>query len=692
MRIKKLFIKRFGRISDMTIEPENGINVIYGSNESGKSTIAFFIFAMIFGMEENDKSGMHARYCPWENESEFGGSIEFEQYGVFYRITRFFSPGAKSVSLENLSTGRELYPAERVLGELFPGLNKREYVNTYFCFEGTEKPAVSIVGDMKRRSMIKSDMNNGSVDTDYALHVLDERRRGLSDPGYTKRLKELEEIIDREEKTEKSLDEIAARELVGRTRAEELNKELDKYLTLSLFEEKEQEYYQCKERYHIYKKDIELSHNLSEQLEKTVRIREELESNSAKMERCKEELASVRMFKKKNKEMSTKTRQEIESMGQLLLTESRSNMNARIALLMFAIVLIVIGIVTLFEQLTPFYNILMFAGAFVFILLFCVNTMRWNKKKRQDKEKLKNLRELLKDYSNEYELYFRAHSSEEELVSRYEEYLKENGRIPGIIEKETELSEQLEKLEEDLAIRDRELTEFFRQFGIVEDLKDDELVIQEKNLRDAKESRILKAEELKAEITALNESMIKMHMQVEAGEENEINLLKHREERAGLLEKQKEVNRKIKSIELAIKIIETLSTEEADGFGNEINQKASGYAAAFTGNHYTSFVADENLDCKVDYYDKFISVKELSNGAEEQLNLALRLSVGDVLLRDFELPLIFDDAFVYYDDERLAGTLAEICKRSEQIFIFTCQNREETILDQLNQEHFTINI
>lgn len=687
MRIKTLYLKKFGKFTDKTIRLDDGINVVYGFNESGKSTAAFFIFAMLFGINDKDKSGLYGRFCPWEGGSEFCGSMDFEHNGVNYRLSRSFYSQNKSLKLENRDTGREVIPAERVLGELFPGLGKKEYLNSYFCTGGTAKPSAELVSELNKHMTETVDKKSTVVDTDYALRVLDERRRGFSGIGASERLKELEELIDREEKTERRLDEMAALEISKQSETEELKKELEGCMKASLFEEKEQEYYRHKERYRIYKKDIEHSRGLSEQLEKTIKAREELESNLPKLERCKEELGAVRIFKKKNKEAQARTRQEIESAGRLLLTESKNNLYTQTVFVVFTAVLAIAGIVMKLEEVTPFYSVLLFAGALASAVMFAALTIKWQIKKQKDKEALQKLRGDLKDYVNEYELYFRAHSSEEELVARYEECLKEDGRIPGIIEKENELSGQLEKLNLDLAAEAGELLEFFRQFGMVEDLKEDELLLQEETLRAARESRLKKAEEIKNRISELNESMIKMHMQVEAGEDNEVNLLKHREEREALLEKQKENNKKVKAIELAMKMIETLASEDHESFGRIINQKASRYAAAFTGNQYTSFITDEKLNCKVDYYNKYIPVEELSNGAEAQMNLALRLTVGDVLLKDYELPLVFDDAFVYYDDERLAGTLMEIGKRTEQIIIFTCQNREETILNQLNLEY-----
>ena len=51
MELRELDIKNFGKISDTKIPFEDGINLIYGENESGKSTLHTFIKGMLFGIE-----------------------------------------------------------------------------------------------------------------------------------------------------------------------------------------------------------------------------------------------------------------------------------------------------------------------------------------------------------------------------------------------------------------------------------------------------------------------------------------------------------------------------------------------------------------------------------------------------------------------------------------------------------------
>ena len=56
------------------------------------------------------------------------------------------------------------------------------------------------------------------------------------------------------------------------------------------------------------------------------------------------------------------------------------------------------------------------------------------------------------------------------------------------------------------------------------------------------------------------------------------------------------------------------------------------------------------------------------------------------------MPIILDEAFAYYDDERLENILRYLDEeyKNEQIIIMTCTNREQEILDKLEIEHTNI--
>jgi uncharacterized protein YhaN len=65
----------------------------------------------------------------------------------------------------------------------------------------------------------------------------------------------------------------------------------------------------------------------------------------------------------------------------------------------------------------------------------------------------------------------------------------------------------------------------------------------------------------------------------------------------------------------------------------------------------------------------------------DQLYLALRLAVAGELTPD--APLVLDDALVRFDDRRLAEALDVLTEEAEtkQVILFTCQTREQNLLN-----------
>ena len=95
MLIENLQINNFGKLKNKNIELNNGINVIYGENESGKTTLLKFITSMFYGVNKN-KNGKRIsdfeKYTPWE-EGEFSGKIKYkldneEEYEVYRNFAK----------------------------------------------------------------------------------------------------------------------------------------------------------------------------------------------------------------------------------------------------------------------------------------------------------------------------------------------------------------------------------------------------------------------------------------------------------------------------------------------------------------------------------------------------------------------------------------------------------------------------
>jgi hypothetical protein len=90
---------------------------------------------------------------------------------------------------------------------------------------------------------------------------------------------------------------------------------------------------------------------------------------------------------------------------------------------------------------------------------------------------------------------------------------------------------------------------------------------------------------------------------------------------------------------------------------------------------------------------RFLPVERLSQGTIDQMYLALRLSSINTISNE-NLPIILDETFAYFDDERLENILKFINEyyKNKQIIIFTCSNREKNILDKLKLQYNEVNI
>lgn len=93
MKIDNIKINGFGKIQNKEIEFEDGINIVYGENETGKSTILKFLSSMVYGASKN-KNGKTIsdfdKYKPW-NSGEFSGKIKYTlDDGTEYDVFRDF--------------------------------------------------------------------------------------------------------------------------------------------------------------------------------------------------------------------------------------------------------------------------------------------------------------------------------------------------------------------------------------------------------------------------------------------------------------------------------------------------------------------------------------------------------------------------------------------------------------------------
>lgn len=171
-------------------------------------------------------------------------------------------------------------------------------------------------------------------------------------------------------------------------------------------------------------------------------------------------------------------------------------------------------------------------------------------------------------------------------------------------------------------------------------------------------------------------------------------------ERAAQEEYMKEINElksnnatnliELQAIDLAIKSIQDLSEEIYESFGGILNSQVAEIISKITGGKYSEVRIDDQLRVMVKSGNSFISMDYLSEGTIEQIYLALRLSIANVIINE-ELPIIIDDIFVTYDEQRLYDTLSCIGEYlNRQIIIFTTNLKVQDIFNSLNVPNYSI--
>ena len=135
MKIISLHIVAFGKLKDVSLQFKGGINVIKEANSFGKTTVAGFIRAMLYGLAPARSRDVNnvARFAPWGSADRFGGSMVVEHDGESYRIERFFGATARmeTLTVTNDKTGKTLN-WQKQPGEILLGLTAESYDRSAF--------------------------------------------------------------------------------------------------------------------------------------------------------------------------------------------------------------------------------------------------------------------------------------------------------------------------------------------------------------------------------------------------------------------------------------------------------------------------------------------------------------------------------------------------------------------------------
>ena len=199
MKLIRLHVENFGKLQNFDFSFQEGLNILLEENGWGKSTLAAFIKAMLYGMPASSKQSLdeneRKKYMPWQGGA-YGGSLEFSTASGKYRIERFF--GAKesgdSFVLYDLATNCESNRYSSRVGEELFGIDADGFSRTVYL----SQHAIIAKGDNNSITAKLGDLLDDVDDIgsfDDAMAALEKRRRYYKMTGERGRIADIEREI-----------------------------------------------------------------------------------------------------------------------------------------------------------------------------------------------------------------------------------------------------------------------------------------------------------------------------------------------------------------------------------------------------------------------------------------------------------------------------------------------------------------
>lgn len=749
MIFKELGILNFGKFENKIIKLEDGINLIIGDNEAGKSTVVNFIDGIFYGFSKDSlarkvRDEVFEKSRPWSSNL-YKGYVILNDGGENFRVSRDFD--SDEISVLNLDKGEDYSKDERNFlnsripqpGLLFFEISRKIYQSTFFIYQRLAQVEEDAAEELKNKIDNFSVSQDENIDLKKVLekmkddlYTLGTKRRKTSEIGMI--YQELDKLTS-EKINFASLKDDYRKSANDYKEAKEKLKNLEDNLRgRKLFElqelkkklteiQKEKSNRDEDFKFSDFERAIEINRSIGlyssklddllSQREYNYEVDDEVEVDYKRLKDIKEEIAIL------NENNFSK---EIEIISADIKNIEKNGL--RYFLKIFFSFIAGVGIILLSIYLKKYF-IIIFSLIFFTYSYFRIVKFRENKDllnrlksklldfKKKSLDKTIKKRDYDKDFAELFEKYGvkDLRSLTEVLDEKKEENLKniskneynESWKEKNNIEIE-DTKEKIKKLED-------ELDKLFDKYGVknIKDLK---------NLfHDIKDSQSDKFSEYKYRIEELEKENLSGEVYSEESLESISNriketrlkisnlegILKTQEdsiERLRILEEKTfEERDKLKSLEYKRDLLE-LSIEKLENFIKVkrsdtlpiLKNIISKYLEGMTNHKYSEILVDDRFGIKV--YDKFIGdyaeLKSLSLGTMEQIYLAFRLSISKIIT-DKNIPLVLDSHFDSYDEKRLKNTL-ELLKDEEQVLIFTSTDREMKILDKYNMAYNLIKL
>lgn len=599
MRLLELHIDGFGKFHDRTISFNDGINIIYGKNEAGKSTLHTFIRGMLFGIERGRgraaKNDLYTKYEPWENSGTYEGWLRLEKDGTIYRIERRFRKENKSLKVINETKGLEEEATPAFVSNLLDGLTETMYNNTISIGQLKSATEDGMVTELKNYIANMNTTGNISLNITKATAFLRNQKRSLEAGLIPEASREFTSLLAEIRNVEA---EIAGPEYENQLAAYQNMRTQVKGLI---------------DNTQTQKKDLDekLANGKKVLSDNGFTDRASVDAMSSDAERLYSEYNTL------NGECNKKSRKVLSGLTAVL---GIAGLGAAAALGYF--------------NLTAYLPVCGAAAAAA-VIFFIISL-------------------FIRQKDKEYHRMFDNTSSE--LGALLARHLGDSAVSEDAMNAFRARMGEFSKLCDMVAQSEAEIRKF------LEDLSN--LQTKQAGCSEMIEKQQRTQWELEKKLEHLSNC------------KNKAKALKR------TLAENDRIHDEIVAIDLAQETMADLSSSIRDSFGLYLNKEASQYITGITGGIYDSMSIDENLNVFLNTKTKLVPLENVSSGTMDQVYLALRLAAAKLLQGSGSgFPLIFDDSFTQYDDERLKTALEWLASAyGGQIIIFTCHRREAQML------------
>lgn len=645
MKINKIKINSYGKLKEKEIELKDGINIIYGKNESGKSTLLNFIVNSFYGISKNKKGKKYSdveKYTPWLGE-EFSGKLEYELNNKNkYEIYRDFKKKNPKIFNENMEDISKEFNIDKSKGNEFfyeqTKVDEELFLSTVVVGQQEVK-----LGKQEQNILVQKIANlvgTGDDNVSYKRAIDRINRRLLDEIGTQRSREKPINIIN------KKIEDL-----------EQKKQELEKY------EDIKYEIEENKNKLEEEISDLNNKNNLLKEI-KIINEKEKIEKEKIKIKENikKENIEKIKLIKEKINKIKNENKNIFEinnekTKNNKKINNEKNKLNKKI-IIVFIFLLIINFLQFIFIK-NKLINYIFLLTVPMTLIYFIISKNKLNKKikkqKNIDENNLKNIEKInleINNLNNEINLLEKNNNNLEKEINN----LKSNLNLKINLEKEKIKNKYLNKIEKS------EIINFINLENINYEIEKLQNEINNKKIR--------------SHTLELDKKNIEPKLD---------NLSKIEEELVNNNERMSTLNKLNLSFELAKEILAESYEEMRNTVTPKFTQELSKNISEITEKKYSKIMFNDEQGLIVELESgNYVPASKLSIGTIDQLYLSLRLSMIDELSEE-NLPIILDEAFAYYDTERLTNILKYLDEKykTHQIILFTCTNREKEILEKI---------